>query len=72
MERIFKFALDMVFKQNQRAETQYLDKEHSSLVTRQRKWSIADGAQSSYTKQMSQIFCFEETKQWVDKSFTNT
>ena len=52
----------MVFKQNQRAETQYLDKEHSSLVTRQRKWATADGTQSSYTKQMSQIFCFEANK----------
>ena len=36
----------MVFKQNQMAKTQYLDKECSSLVTRQRKWPIADGTQN--------------------------
>lgn len=57
----FQFALDMVFKQNQRAETQYLDKEHGSLITRQRKWSTAGGTQNSHIKQRSQIFCFQET-----------
>ena len=36
----------MVFKQNQMAKTQYLEKECSSLVTRQRKWPIADGTQN--------------------------
>lgn len=51
----------MLFKQNQRAETQYLDKEHSSLVTRQRKTSIADGAQNSYTNVTSILLLGNKT-----------
>lgn len=53
----FKFALDMVFKQNQRAETQYLDKEqvHSSLGKENGPQQVAHRIA---IKQVSQIFCF--------------
>ena len=62
----------MVFKQNQRAETQYLDKEHSSLVTRQRKWATQMARKAPTQNKCHRYFALRQTKQWVDKSFTNT